>query len=90
MGSKEDENRMMTSSLCPCGSDTLVVTWLISSGQEQQQTLNSHIKAQSLLVVTKDFKTLLYFADRNALQMLIVSLFGIKIYSYNKITYPSL
>ena len=57
MGSEEDENRMMTSSLCPCGSDTLVMTWLISSGQEQQ-TLNSHIKAQSLLVVTKDFKTL--------------------------------
>ena len=74
MGSEEDENRMMTSSLCPCGSDTLVMTWLISSGQEQQ-TLNSHIKAQSLLVVTKDFKTLLYFADRNALQMLTVSLF---------------
>ena len=46
MGSEEDENRMMTSSLCPCGSDTLVMTWLISSGQEQQ-TLNSHIKAQT-------------------------------------------
>ena len=75
MGSEEDENRMMTSSLCPCGSDSLVMPWSISSGQEQRQTLNSHIKAQSLLAVTKDFKTLLYFADRNVLQMLTVSLF---------------
>lgn len=75
MGSEEDENRMMTSSLCPCGSDRLVMPWSISHGQEQQQTLNSHIKAQNLLVATKDFKTLLYVADRNALQILTVSLF---------------
>lgn len=74
MGSEEDENRMMTSSLCPCGSDRLVMPWSISPGQEQQ-TLNSHIKAQSLLVATKDFKMLLYVADRNALQILAVSLF---------------
>ena len=54
MGSEEDENRMMTSSLCPCGSDRLVMPWSISPGQEQQ-TLNFHINAQSLLVATKDF-----------------------------------
>lgn len=74
MGSEEGENRMMTSGLCPCGSDRLVMLWSISPGQDQQ-TLNSHIQAQSLWVATKDFKMLLYVADRNALQILTVSLF---------------